>query len=171
MVKQQIYWTCFDRCHIDLRLRTAEILLLYNISRKKWINGSIQCKYSNHGPLFKLLYLSKAENPRKKTGDKNSLTLPPLQVQGLVCIPNLHRKQLDCLEPLLAFLELKWDLLEMPTNQRVEKKKNTYMLELFLIALFRTDICNWLSEERMERKRSLCICMVDGSKYVGISSV
>ncbi len=51
------------------------------------------------------------------------------------------------------------------------KKKNTYMLELFLIALFRTDICNWLSEERMERKRSLCICMVDGSKYVEISSV
>ena len=54
--------------------------------------------------LFSSTY-TKAKKPRKKTGDKNSLTLHP--IQGLVCIPNLHRKQLDCLQPLLAFLELK----------------------------------------------------------------
>lgn len=56
--------------------------------------------------LFSSSYIYQMQKKtRKKTGDKNSLTLPP--IQGLVCIPNLHRKQLDYLQTLLAFLELK----------------------------------------------------------------
>lgn len=65
---------CFCRLFFD---KENELMEVYNLVLKSW--ASFQHPTSTKGKKIK-----------RKNGDRNSLTLHPLQ--DLVCIPNLHRK-------------------------------------------------------------------------------
>ena len=81
----------------------------------------MQVVYNRRKLILHLRCLERRKIQQENIIFLSSLTLHP--VPGLVCIPNLHQIQPDCLGQLLACLELRSDLSGTPTDQKKPEKQ------------------------------------------------